>query len=111
MGLKSFELSRGIRAAMLESARLAIQMGFVCPPRYRFHAACHWRLGTYAICEPSGEKHPSLALARGTSVAKPPVTGTVKSLETPKVKLERMETNRTRLPSGVQPTASSGAGW
>ena len=40
MGLKSLELSRGIFST-LESARSAIQMGVVCPPRYRFHAACH----------------------------------------------------------------------
>jgi hypothetical protein len=33
MGSKSFEFSRGIVARTAESAREAIQMGRVCPPR------------------------------------------------------------------------------
>jgi hypothetical protein len=41
IGHESFEFVLGITSTA-ESARLAIQIGVVCPPRYRFQARCHW---------------------------------------------------------------------
>src|ERR1700733_11766230 len=106
MGSKSVETALGIRAGVRGSARQAIQMAVVCPPQYCFPSCCHWILGTYAICEESGEKEPCAALTSGTGVAKPPSIGTVNNCATPDANAPRLELNRTRFPSGVQPIIS-----
>jgi hypothetical protein len=62
---------------MLESARFAIHTGVVWPPRYCFQADCHWKKGTYASREPSGEYAAWSPDGSGSSVGLPPATGTV----------------------------------
>src|SRR5262249_37294977 len=60
---------------------------------------------------PSGEKDASAARGSGTAVSMPPVSGTVKSWETPAAWAWREERKTTLLPSGVQPTTTSSPGW
>ena len=95
---------------MLESARSAIQIRVVWPPRYDFQAGCHWKLGSYARREPSGEYEASCTRGSGTSVGNPPATGTV-YICSGSATLPRGERNATRVPSGVQPSATSAPGW
>src|SRR5258708_16239217 len=78
IGLKSFESVRGI-LSMLESVRFAIQIGVVCPPRYRFQAWNARATGTYAKWVPSEENDPSYAVGSGSLVGYTPLTPIVKS--------------------------------
>src|SRR5262245_51642995 len=59
--------------------------------------------------EPSPQYEPEFAIGRGSSAGIPPVTATVYRQGTPLV-VVLGERNRMFLPSGVQPTTSSGSG-
>src|ERR1700744_4261399 len=66
-------------------------------------------LGTYAMREASGEYQPSKPRHMGNTSAGPPSTGTVYR-RVKSAYFSRSETNKMRLPSGVQETGTSCAG-